>query len=160
MLNDSERLVKRLRTRRAPVSVFGEESPATPPVGPVVDPETLDDGDFYQQLLHELLQSQLSTDEFAEPGQLAKHWAALREYKQRSKPKVDTRASKGRKIRYDVHPKLVSFVVPTPRKGVWHESREEELFANLLGRSKKSDGERSGAAKQVDLAKSQITIFG
>lgn len=46
---------------------------------------------------------------------------------------VDPKASKGRKIRYHVHEKLVSFMVPIPTD-LWAEEQKDELFASLLGR--------------------------
>lgn len=42
-------------------------------------------------------------------------------------------ASKGRKLRYTVHEKAASFVVPVPLSHGWHEEQIDELFSNLLG---------------------------
>lgn len=76
----------------------------------------------------------------------------------KTKKIVDTRASKGRKIRYGihlhsqlahcpstdssalipnryhVHEKIQSFMVPIDAGG-WHEEQVDELFAGLLGRA-------------------------
>ncbi|KAI4119701.1 MAG: hypothetical protein LQ338_007242 [Usnochroma carphineum] len=49
------------------------------------------------------------------------------------KKKVDTKASKGRKIRYTVHEKLQNFMAPEDR-GTWGERQREELVRGLLGR--------------------------
>jgi len=46
---------------------------------------------------------------------------------------VDTKASKGRKMRYTVHEKLQNFMAPDDR-GRWGERQRNELFASLLGR--------------------------
>ncbi|KZT55831.1 hypothetical protein CALCODRAFT_509880 [Calocera cornea HHB12733] len=60
---------------------------------------------------------------------------------------VDTRASKGRKLRFEVHERLRHFMVPAPASpaaglggaagmggsGQWGEGQVEELFASLLG---------------------------
>lgn len=55
------------------------------------------------------------------------------------KPKkvVDTKASKGRKLRYEVHERLQNFMVPIPlaASGGWHEEKVDELFASLMGRT-------------------------
>lgn len=77
---------------------------------------------------------------------------------------VDTRASKGRKIRYHVHEKVQNFMIPieagalrlslslpfgnawtdtvpsiatvvTTETGNWHDEQIDELFASLLGKS-------------------------
>ena len=66
------------------------------------DFETYDDAEFYQQLLKEFLESQSLT-----AGDIArsKHGTKRRKV-------VDRKASKGRKIRYHVHEKLVNFMVP------------------------------------------------
>ena len=51
----------------------------------------------------------------------------------RVKKNVDTKASKGRKMRYTVHEKLQNFMAPEDR-GVWGERQRAELFSGLLGR--------------------------
>ncbi len=51
----------------------------------------------------------------------------------KSKKQIDTRASKGRKIRYQVQEKIQNFMAPQP-VGKWHEEMAEELFASLFGR--------------------------
>ncbi|RMZ90022.1 hypothetical protein DV736_g2748, partial [Chaetothyriales sp. CBS 134916] len=45
---------------------------------------------------------------------------------------VDTRASKGRKIRYTVHEKLQNFMAPDDRT-TWSEAARHEFFASLFG---------------------------
>jgi protein AATF/BFR2 len=45
---------------------------------------------------------------------------------------VDPKASKGRKIRYDVHEKLVSLMVPIQNE-LWTEEQKDELFGSLFG---------------------------
>lgn len=60
------------------------------------DSEVFDDNDFYQQLLKELIESRMvDTDD---PIALGMRWAALKQNKQKKKT-VDTRASKGRRLR-------------------------------------------------------------
>ncbi|KAF8271594.1 apoptosis-antagonizing transcription factor [Lactarius quietus] len=71
------------------------------------DVEVFDDTDFYQQLLRD----------------------------KKSKKHVDTKASKGRKLRYEVHEKMQNFMVPVPlAAGGWHEAQIDELFGSLLGK--------------------------
>ena len=47
---------------------------------------------------------------------------------------VDTKASKGRKLRYNVQEKLQNFMSPEDR-GTWSARAREEFFASLLGRT-------------------------
>ena len=77
------------------------------------DCETYDDAEFYQQVLKEFLESQALT-----AGDLARARTTKR------RKVVDRKASKGRKIRYHVHDKLVNFMVPA--------AFERPEFANKL----------------------------
>ena len=60
----------------------------------------------------------------------------------RVRKRVDTKASKGRKMRYTVHEKLMNFMAPEDR-GTWGDRQRVELFAGLLGRRVRM-GEGSG----------------
>ncbi|KAI3432718.1 hypothetical protein D9Q98_004261 [Chlorella vulgaris] len=83
------------------------------------DPETFDDSEFYQTLLREFLEA--SSDVAA-----AGNW--------RTGPKqrkaVDRRASKGRRLRYHVHDKLVSFMAPVELDA---PQFAPQLFSHLFG---------------------------
>lgn len=50
------------------------------------------------------------------------------------KRKVDTRCTKGRKLRYTVHNKLVNFMAPIP-SNMWTDEAETQLFKSLFGKS-------------------------
>lgn len=63
------------------------------------DPEIFDDTDFYGQLLRELIESRM-VDATDDPAAAGMQWAALRQGKERRKKLVDTKASKGRRLRY------------------------------------------------------------
>jgi protein AATF/BFR2 len=70
----------------------------------------------------------------SDPVLLSLRHAQLKQLqKRKSKKNIDTRASKGRKIRYQVQEKIQNFMAPEPR-GTWHEEMKEELFSSLLGR--------------------------
>ncbi|WIA09873.1 hypothetical protein OEZ85_010087 [Tetradesmus obliquus] len=84
------------------------------------DAETYDEGDFYQQLLKELLEA-------APPGSLPQQLAGARPPKRRKL--VDRRASKGRKLRYHVMEKLVGFMAPAELVA---PPFAEQLFGNLF----------------------------
>lgn len=104
-----------------------------------------DDTDFYQQLLRDVIESRSSGSTGladAEPWQLNKA--------KRVKKAVDTKASKGRKLRYTVHEKIAHFMVPIQR-GAWHEEQIDELFAGLLGRAGEKSRREAGDVEQVDV---------
>lgn len=87
------------------------------------DSEIFDDTDLYQQLLRDVIDAEKNG---------ADDWLVVQKQK-KSKKKVDTKASKGRKIRYEVHEKLQNFMVPVTINGGWHEQQIDELFGSLLG---------------------------
>ncbi|OAX77499.1 hypothetical protein ACJ72_08202 [Emergomyces africanus] len=99
-----------------------------------------DDSIFYQTLLRDLVEERMSaTNNGVEalqmqlPSRLAIHpTTGMR--KDKVKKPVDTKASKGRKMRYTVHEKLQNFMPPEDR-GTWGDRAREEFFASLLGRS-------------------------
>ncbi|KAH9004658.1 apoptosis-antagonizing transcription factor [Lactarius hatsudake] len=93
----------------------------------VEDAEVFDDTDFYQQLLRDVID--------AKGGSAGRvDWMASQRQK-KSKKHVDTKASKGRKLRYEVHEKMQNFMVPVPvAAGAWHEAQIDELFGSLLGK--------------------------
>ena len=138
LLSDKERLVKRTRLKRGQYSVLGkiddpiEENGLDKHLNDY-DDEIFDDGDYYQLLLKELIESRMNDSE--DPIQLAIKFAQLKNLqKQKNKKIVDTKASKGRKIRYQVQEKIQNFMASEPR-GTWHDERVQELFSNLLGLS-------------------------
>ena len=74
---------------------------------------------------------------------------------------VDTKASKGRKLRYEVHEKLQNFMVPIPlaANGGWHEEKIDELFSSIMGRTLppqagveggEADGDEAELMRKVD----------
>ncbi|KAI9011497.1 apoptosis-antagonizing transcription factor [Gaertneriomyces semiglobifer] len=143
VMSDTGRLVKRTQLKRGEYSIVGEEGKAgnegeTGDEGEVkadqhlahYDTEVFDDGDYYQQLLKELVESRMGDTD--DPTLLHLRLTQLRS--QKKKRKVDTKASKGRKIRFHVHEKIQNFMAPEPR-GTWHEEMVEELFSGLLGQS-------------------------
>ncbi|KAK0467300.1 apoptosis-antagonizing transcription factor [Desarmillaria tabescens] len=87
------------------------------------DPEIFDDTDLYQQLLRDVIDAEKNG---------ADDWLVVQKQK-KAKKKVDTKASKGRKIRYEVHEKLQNFMVPVTINGAWHDQQIDELFGSLLG---------------------------
>ena len=74
-------------------------------------------------------------------------WTSLKALRKKNKKLVDTRASKGRKIRFDTHEKLENFMAPIPL-GDWHDEMSEELFGSLFG----SSLSKSAPAEQFESA--------
>jgi hypothetical protein len=87
---DYEKLLARTRVWRGKGSRIGAE-PTPVDQEPKPDLEIFDDTDFYQQLLRDVIDSQ--------SGKGGEDWVAIQKQK-KAKKKVDTKASKGRKLRY------------------------------------------------------------
>lgn len=95
-----------------------------------------DDADFYSLVLRDLLE-QRSSDPHSTaipiPGVASATIPGIKDPALRiHKKRVDTKASKGRKIRYTVHEKVQNFMAPDDR-GRWGQKQREELFKGLLG---------------------------
>ncbi|XP_021819778.1 protein AATF-like isoform X1 [Prunus avium] len=115
-MRDPSRMVKQMQMRRSAVGVFGivPEGENTPKgeetqcdVGAQADgdPELLDDSEFYQQLLKEFFET-------IDPTSSETAFYSLKKLHTKKRKIVDRRASKSRKIRYNVHEKIVNFLAP------------------------------------------------
>ncbi|KAL3120572.1 hypothetical protein niasHT_007864 [Heterodera trifolii] len=84
-------------------------------------------GSFEQQKMYEEAKlSGLSTLQWLERQR------SLNKRGKKRKQEVDTKASKGRKIRYVEIPKLVNFFPATPERIAWTHERRDELFRSLF----------------------------
>ncbi|KAL8705322.1 MAG: hypothetical protein Q9201_001568 [Fulgogasparrea decipioides] len=110
-----------------------------------------DDADFYSLLLRDLLDSRSSLPDQRIPSATI---PGIKDPTLRIHKKiVDTKASKGRKMRYAVHEKLQNFMAPEDR-GCWGERQRNELFAGLLGRKVvglNEEGDRDGMDEEGDV---------
>lgn len=97
------------------------------------DPEIFDDSDFYHQLLRELIERK--TADVTDPVQLGRQWLELQKLRSKMKRKIDVRATKGRKIKYVVHPKLVNFMAPIVESS-WTDEAKTDLYNSLFGKKK------------------------
>lgn len=111
------------------------------------DANIYDDADFYTLLLRDFVDrrmadpaasSQSITTAPTAPSSSITSMPDLKAIKRMRRANVDTKASKGRKMRYAVHEKLRDFMVHEDR-GTWGERRVEELFGSLLGRQRKAE---------------------
>ena len=110
ILSDESRLLKRTRTRRTEVSIIGEDlrTPRTEEQQGEneVDAEIFDDTDFFKHYRSEYLESTMSGDDFVN---LSNSYATKR---MKKKKKIDTKATKGRRLKYVVMTKLQNFCAP------------------------------------------------
>jgi len=97
-----------------------------------IDEEIFNDDDFYHQLLRELIEQK--TNRSDDPIAMSRQWLEFQALRKKIKKTVDTRASKGRKLRYNVMPKLVNYMAPIISAKEWDDDRKDELFASLFGK--------------------------
>lgn len=124
------------------------------------DPEIFDDSDFYHQLLRELIERRSA--DVTDPVQLGRYtsrrlkfpecfmicfedlsyqiflfdsrqWVELQKIRSKMKRKIDVKATKGRRLRYTVHSKLVNYMAPQPST-VMNEDAVTELYNSLFGK--------------------------
>merc|ERR1719431_2384717 len=127
IMANRQRLVNRTRVRRSEYRVLGSAQVE----GETNNSNIFDDSDFYHQLQRELIERKTAGS--GQDGSTGRQWLQIQKLRSKLKKKVDTRASKGRKIRYDVHSKLVNFMAPVVRKGNMEEAAKNELFSSLFG---------------------------
>ena len=125
------RLVKRTQVARVDADILDQHHEAGDNMENV---NIFDDSDFYHHLLRELIEKKTSVN--SDQGQVGQHWLQIQKLRSKLKKKVDTRASKGRKVRYDVHTKLVNFMAPVRQSNSMSEAARQELFSSLFGARK------------------------
>ncbi|XP_017771666.1 PREDICTED: protein AATF-like [Nicrophorus vespilloides] len=132
-LSDREKLIKRTQVKRTDYRILGKEIPENEE-GQIKDSEDaniFDDNDFYHQLLRELIE--VKSADLTDPVQLGRQWIQLQNLRSKMKKKVDTRATKGRKIRYTIHTKMVNFMAPIDEHE-WTDEAKTELYNSLFGK--------------------------
>lgn len=148
IMSDRNKLIKRTQLKRSDYDIVGYEKPSnitnhdehiTDIINVTKDrkdndeyiPEIFDDTDFYHQLLRELIECKSS--DISDPVQLSRQWIALQQMRSKMKRKVDTKATKGRRIKYVVHNPLVNFMAPEMNVA-WTEESKNELYSSLFGK--------------------------
>ncbi|XP_052612804.1 protein AATF [Peromyscus californicus insignis] len=151
ILMDKERLLRRTQTKRSVYRVLGKPEPAPEPVTeslpgepeilPQVpanahlkdlDEEIFDDDDFYHQLLRELIERKTSSLDPNDQVAMGRQWLAIQKLRSKIRKKVDRKASKGRKLRFHVLSKLLSFMAPIDHTAMNDDARTE-LYRSLFG---------------------------
>ncbi|CAH1162739.1 unnamed protein product [Phaedon cochleariae] len=141
-LADKTKLVKRTQLKKSDYDILGEDKSDQNPTKSTENtsgeyyPEIFDDTDFYHQLLRELIE--VKSADITDPVHLGRQWIQLQSLRSKMKRKIDTRATKGRKIRYAVHTKLVNFMAPMD-DNLWLEESKNELFSSLFGKNSLAD---------------------
>lgn len=125
LLGKSE-IIRKSQIYRGDYEVYGVEKTD----GDVQLPEIFDDSEFYHQLLRELIEYKSNID--VNQAEITQKFIELQKVRGKMKKRVDTRASKGRKIRYVVHNKLVNFM-PANDTSEYTEEARAELFSSLFG---------------------------
>ncbi|XP_030818293.1 protein AATF [Camarhynchus parvulus] len=157
VLLDRERLLRRTQTRRSLYTVLGRQEPQPAPApqpGPDnsevlpasdsnrhlkdIDEEIFDDDDFYHQLLRELIERKTTALDPNDQVAMGRQWLAIQKLRSKIKKKVDRKASKGRRIRFHVHSKLVSFMAPIDPCTMNDDARTE-LYRSLFGKVTKGE---------------------
>jgi protein AATF/BFR2 len=151
-----DRLVKRTRTPRSCAPVQAAKKVQE-------DAGIYDDADFYQLLLKELV-DQRAGDSSSAPGGGSLptvSWAAIKEA--RTRKEVDRKASKGRKLRFNVHETLQNFMAPEDR-GTWEQDATDRFFRGLFGRKAGGEEEADGIDGELErddeMADSHLRLFG
>ncbi|XP_037626965.1 protein AATF isoform X3 [Sebastes umbrosus] len=154
VLMDNERLVRRTQTRRSEYRVLGKKEASAVPSETVhteeeeeveqqlkanthlkdLDEDIFDDDDFYHQMLRELIERKTSASDPNDQVAMGRQWLAIQKLRSKIKKKVDTKASKGRKVRFQIHSKLVNFMAPIDHSSVSDEARSE-LYRGLFGQN-------------------------
>eukprot|EP00299_Pterocystis_sp_00344_P008750 c3440_g1_i1.p1 GENE.c3440_g1_i1~~c3440_g1_i1.p1 ORF type:complete len:474 (+),score=169.07 c3440_g1_i1:149-1423(+) len=135
ILSDRERLIKRTQMKRKRYHVIGkidQEEEAAATATEQFDEEIFDDGDFYQLQLRDLIESGMSgaiEGDAVTSLALARQLAMAQKKLLKKRRKVDTKASKGRKLSFAVQPKLQNFMFA---QQVELPSITDELFRNIF----------------------------
>lgn len=164
-LMDMDRLLKRTRLNRRNVKPLGyadeedgEENTKKVDRSLQEDENIFDDEDFYRVLLNDLIDKKISDSN-------PTNGLTIQLTKAKVKKNVDTKASKGRKLKYTVQEPLQNFEAPKS-KFKWSDEQIDEFFAGLLGQRVNFDeADENGDGDEEDeddesLLKDDIKIFG
>jgi len=154
LLSNKQQLIKRTQltgaTRGTTYRVLGKmETNSEQNVGEEYDPEIFDDSDFYTRALEEVLKAKVALSD--DMNDVSRKWIEIQNLRRKSKKKVDTKASKGRKIRYEVHSKLQQYLAPC-KPPTMDDSAINIIFSSLFGKALQSQqGTNSTVQENVEL---------
>ncbi|XP_064127436.1 protein AATF isoform X8 [Loxodonta africana] len=164
ILMDKERLLRRTQTKRSVYRVLGRPEltaqpvpeslpgqPETLPQAPAnahlkdLDEEIFDDDDFYHQLLRELIERKTSSLDPNDQVAMGRQWLAIQKLRSKIHKKVDRKASKGRKLRFHVLSKLLSFMAPIDHTAMNDDARCFDLACSVGTKSSTGLGLRKSS---------------
>ncbi|KAI9765427.1 MAG: rRNA-processing protein bfr2 [Geoglossum simile] len=145
--SSQDRLIKRTRVPRSCAPIQAQKKISE-------DQEIFDDADFYQVLLKELVDQRMV--ESSNGQSITVQWTAVRDAK--TKRNVDTRASKGRRLRFTVHEKLQNFMAPQ-EIGTWGQRQIDELFSSLLGQRARLQEDVDSADDEDCFGEEDLKLF-
>jgi protein AATF/BFR2 len=113
LMADTGKIVERTRTHPTPVKVLGKDNTFNESnnTSLLQDDEVYNDNDFYQMQLKEFISSSSIDD--AERSRLE---TKVSFKLKKTKRNVDTKASKGRRLKFTPHSKLLNFMAPQPQE--------------------------------------------
>ena len=148
-MEDYDRLVKRSQVKdisSKPMFAAGEEATN-------YDEEIYNDEEFYLMLFREMIQKQAQSEAQNENNEFLLEDTRLylknRQLKARPKKDVDRRASKNRKLRFDVHSKLMNFIAPIDNTLVL--AGRDQILKNLFGLYDKIDEKVANQSRIKDI---------
>lgn len=140
IMENRSRLIKRTQMKRSVYKVLGKsdvpvdgEDATADKSNDEYDSEIFDDDDFYHQLLRELIESK--TSDSSDSVTVSRKWLEIQKLRSKLKRKVDTRASKSRKIKFEPIKQLTNYVAPVIEDAFTEEAKDElfnSLFSNRL----------------------------
>lgn len=164
VLMDRDRLVRRTQTQRSEYRILGkQEAPALTcqifAEGEEAqrqlkanahlkdaDEDVFDDDDFYHQLLRELIEHKTAAADPNDQVAAGRQWLTIQKLRSKIRKKVDTKASKGRKVKFQIHNKLVNFMAPVDHSELSDKGRAE-LYRGLFGQTSTA---REGCGQTAD----------
>jgi len=123
------------------------------------DSNIYDDTTLYKTLLNQLVDQRKTDSGLLIGGANAPAQWAVKEAKMRKT--VDTKASKGRKLRFTVHEKLQNFMAPEER-GSWEPQAIDRFFGTLLGQKmtlQEEDADDEGETNEASSEEQRLRLF-
>lgn len=162
-LMDMDRLLKRARMNRRNVKPLGfveeeeDEEKKTVDRSLQEDEHIFDDEDFYRVLLNDLIDKKISDSN-------PTNGLTIQLTKAKVKKNVDTKASKGRKLKYTVQEPIQNYEAPKSNFK-WSDEQIDEFFAGLLGQKVNFNEDDESEKEEQDeedkeLLKDDIKLFG
>jgi hypothetical protein len=122
VLMDKKRILKRTQLKRTVYNIITKNLSSID--DKQNDEEIFDDLDFYHQFLRELVN-------LKDDGNLADKSIQMSKLNLSKKKKTHTKASKGRKLKFDTHKPLVNFMAPIFKSQMTDEAKND-LFSSLF----------------------------